>query len=487
MELYKLTVHECIDLLNKKEITSTELTQSVLDRIEKVESKTDAILTKCEENALNVAKEADKLISSDSERDDMTGIPFVLKDNIITKGIKTTCASKMLENFVPPYDATVVDRLKQKSAVLIGKTNLDEFAMGSSTENSAFKVTRNPWDTDRVPGGSSGGSAAAVAADEAYFALGSDTGGSIRQPASYCGIVGMKPTYGSVSRYGLVASASSLDQIGPLSKDVEDCAIILNSIAGEDQRDSTSAKVEHPDFRKALKENIKGLKIGVPKEYFGNEINPEVRQAVLKSIELLKQMGADYQEFSLPSAEYALSAFYIISSAEASSNLARFDGVKYGFRAEKYDDLLDLYNQTRSLGFGDEVKKRIIFGTYVLSSGYYDAYYLKALKARTLIKQDFDRAFENYDVIICPTSPTTAFKLGEKNDNPMEMYMQDICTISLNMAGLPGISIPCGFDSKGLPVGMQIVGKPFDEYTLIKTAYAFEQATDFHKHKPSLV
>lgn len=482
MNLSGLTIHEAHELLSKREISSEELTKAVLDRIDKVEEDIKAFLTVDKERALEISKKVDKEGDFSSP---LAGIPVAIKDNICTKDLKTTCASKILANFVPPYDATVCEKLKSEKAVIIGKTNMDEFAMGSSTENSGFFATRNPWDVDRVPGGSSGGSAAAVAADECIFALGSDTGGSIRQPASYCGVVGLKPTYGRVSRYGLVAYASSLDQIGPITKDVTDCAMVLNAIAGWDERDSTSVNLPVPDFTKSLVEDVKGMKMGLPKEYLGEGIEPEVREAVLSAARVFENLGASVEEISLPHTEYALWAYYIIAPAEASSNLARYDGIRYGVRAKDYDDLIDLYKKTRSEGFGSEVKRRIMLGTYALSSGYYDAYYLKAQKVRTLVKADFDRAFEKYDVIIAPTAPTPAFRIGEKTDDPLKMYMSDVCTIPVNMAGLPAISIPCGF-SGGLPVGLQIIGKPFDEATVIRAAYTFERATSFNTEKPAL-
>ncbi|SHM64208.1 aspartyl/glutamyl-tRNA(Asn/Gln) amidotransferase subunit A [Caldanaerovirga acetigignens] len=482
MNLSKLTIHEAHELLSKREISSEELTKAVLDRIDKVEGNIRAFLTVDKERALEISKNVDKDGDFSSP---LAGIPVAIKDNICTKGLKTTCASKILANFVPPYDATVCEKLKSEKAVIIGKTNMDEFAMGSSTENSGFFSTRNPWDVERVPGGSSGGSAAAVAADECIFALGSDTGGSIRQPASYCGVVGLKPTYGRVSRYGLVAYASSLDQIGPITKDVTDCAIVLNAIAGWDERDSTSVNLPVPDFTKSLVEDVKGMKMGLPKEYLGEGVEPEVKEAILSAARVFERLGASVEEISLPHTEYALWAYYIIAPAEASSNLARYDGIRYGVRAKDYDDLIDLYKKTRSEGFGSEVKRRIMLGTYALSSGYYDAYYLKAQKVRTLVKADFDRAFEKYDVIIAPTAPTPAFRIGEKTDDPLKMYMSDVCTIPVNMAGLPAISIPCGF-SGGLPVGLQIIGKPFDEATVIRAAYTFERATSFNTEKPAL-
>lgn len=481
MDLYRLTAHELRDMLDKKEVSAVDVTNSYLDRIARVESKIDAYITICRDRAVERAKEVQKKLDKGEATSKLAGIPMALKDNMCTKGILTTCASRMLHNFIPPYNSTVAEKLFKEDTVLLGKLNMDEFAMGSSNENSWFKQTKNPWDTERVPGGSSGGSAASVAADEAVFALGSDTGGSIRLPAAFCGVVGMKPTYGAVSRFGLVAFASSLDQIGPLTKDVTDCAYVLNAIAGHDSRDSTSADVEYPDYTKALVNNVKGLKIGLPKEYYGEGISHEVRDAVLKAVETLKALGADYEEFSLPITDYALPAYYLISSAEASSNLARYDGIKYGYRAEKFTNLLDLYRQTRSEGFGDEVKRRIMIGTYALSSGYYDAYYKKAQQVRTLIKKGFDDAFARYDVIITPTAPATAFKIGEKTADPLEMYLADICTVSVNIAGLPGMAAPCGLDGKRLPIGMQFIGKPFDESTLIRTAYTYEQNSSFKR------
>lgn len=486
MELYQLTAHKLRDLLRKKEVSSVELTKSVLNRIDMVESKVNSYITRVEEEALKRAEAVDRKIADREALSDLAGIPMALKDNICTDGILTTCASNMLYNFKPPYNAAVANKLKAADAVLLGKTNMDEFAMGSSTENSYVKQTKNPYDLSRVPGGSSGGSAAAVGAGEAVFALGSDTGGSIRQPAAFCGVVGMKPTYGAVSRFGLVAFASSLDQIGPLTKDVTDCALVLNEICGHDPMDSTSADIRYPDYTKALVNDVKGLKIGVPKEYIGEGISEEVRNSVLKALEVYKSLGAEYEEFSLAATEYALPAYYLIASAEASSNLARYDGIKYGYRAEKFNDLIDLYNQTRSEGFGTEVKRRVMLGTYALSSGYYDAYYKKAQQVRTLIKQSFDEAFGKYDVIITPTTPTTAFRLEEKSADPLEMYLADICTVSVNIAGLPGLVVPCGLDSQGLPVGMQLIGKGFDESTLLRAAYTFEQNTQHHKNRPSL-
>jgi len=482
--LYSLTAHEVIDLIKKKEVKCQEVVESVLERIKQVEDKVKSYITITEQEALENAKKIDEKIGKGEDVGVLYGLPIALKDNLCTNGIKTTCASKILYNFVPPYDATVVKKLKENHMTLLGKLNMDEFAMGSSTENSAFHTTKNPWDLERVPGGSSGGSAAAVAADEAFFTLGSDTGGSIRQPASLCGVVGMKPTYGRVSRFGLVAFASSLDQIGPLTKDVEDCALAMNIICGHDPYDATSAPIDVPDFTKALKNDVKGLKIGVPKEYMEKGVNDEVKKAVEKALELLKSLGAQYEEFSIPIVEYALPTYYIIASSEASSNLARYDGIKYGYRTQNYEDLIDLYKKTRSEGFGPEVKRRIMLGTYALSAGYYDAYYKKGLQVRTLIKRAFDEAFKKYDVIITPTSPTTAFKIGERVSNPLEMYMSDICTVPVNIAGLPAISIPCGFDSNGLPIGLQIIGKAFDEQTILRVAYTYEQNSGYRNLKP---
>lgn len=413
------------------------------------------------------------------------GIPIGIKDNMCTKGVKTTCSSKMLENFIAPYDATVIEKLNNEGIISLGKLNMDEFAMGASTEYSAFKKTKNPWNLNTVPGGSSGGSAAAVAANLVPWALGSDTGGSIRQPSAFCGVVGLKPTYGLVSRYGLVAFASSLDQIGPITKDVQDAALLLNLIAGHDEKDTTSINNEKVDYTKCLKNDVKGLKIGVPKEFFGEGINAEVKAKLQEAIEKYKELGAIVEECSLDIAEYALATYYIIACAEASSNLGRFDGIRYGYRTKNFENLKDIYINSRSEGFGQEVKRRIILGTYVLSSGYYDAYYKKALEVRTLVKQEFDKKFEKYDVLLTPTSPTVAFEIGTRSNNPLEMYLADICTVSVNIAGLPGISIPCGVDSKGMPIGMQLIGDKFKEETILNAAYTYEQATKFReKYKP---
>lgn len=479
MELFRYTARQLHDKLKTKEISAVELTQSVLDRIDAVEPSVKAYITDTRSSALEQAKVIDSRIGKGESISTLAGIPAAIKDNICIKGIKTTCASKILSNFVPPYDATVIEKLAAQDSVVIGKANMDEFAMGGSTENSGFHPSHNPWDLNSVPGGSSGGSAAAVAAGEAIWALGSDTGGSIRQPAAYCGLVGFKPTYGRVSRYGLVAFASSLDQIGPITRDVTDCAIVMNAISGHDPKDSTSINSQAPDYTKSLINDVKGLKIGLPKEYFTSGMNPAVEKAVYKAIDQLVALGAEYQEVSMPHTEYGLSAYYIIAPAEASSNLARFDGVSYGFRAEG-SDIVDMYKKTRSEAFGPEVKRRIMLGTYALSSGYYDAYYLQALKVRTLVKQDFDKAFEKVDVLITPTAPTPAFKMGEMTNNPLAMYLQDICTIPVNLAGVPAVSLPCGF-ADNLPIGLQIIGKPLGEETIIRTAYTFEQNNDYHK------
>jgi aspartyl-tRNA(Asn)/glutamyl-tRNA(Gln) amidotransferase subunit A len=475
--------------LRAREISSVELTRNVLDRIHAVEPRVHAYLTLTEQMALAMAEAADRRLARGDDVGPLTGVPIALKDNLCTMGVLTTCASKILHNFVPPYDATVVERLKRAGAVFVGKTNLDEFAMGSSTENSAFQVTANPWDLERVPGGSSGGSAAAVSADECIAALGSDTGGSIRQPAGFCGVVGLKPTYGRVSRYGLVAFASSLDQIGPITKTVEDAAILMNVIAGRDPADSTSADIPMPDYTKSLKDDVKGLKIGVPKEYFVEGMDREVEAAVREAIRHLVGLGAEAIEISLPHSGYAVATYYLCATAEASSNLARYDGVHYGHRTADQDNIIDMYTKTRHDGFGNEVKRRIMLGTYALSAGYYDAYYLKALKVRTLIKRDFERAFEKCDAILTPTSPTPPFKKGEKTDDPLRMYLSDIFTISVNLAGIPAISIPCGFcDATGrpLPIGLQLIAPVFGEEVLFQVAHVYERTTDFHKQRPAL-
>ncbi|WP_455940490.1 Asp-tRNA(Asn)/Glu-tRNA(Gln) amidotransferase subunit GatA [Mitsuokella jalaludinii] len=485
MRLYDKPAHVLHDMLVNKEITSVELTQDVLSRIDEVEGDVEAYLTITRAEALAQAEAVDKKIAAGEEISFLEGIPGAIKDNICTKGVKTTCASKILEHFVPPYDATVMTKIKEENPVILGKVNMDEFAMGGSTENSAYHVTHNPWNLDCVPGGSSGGSAAAVAAGTAIWALGSDTGGSIRQPASFCGVVGMKPTYGRVSRYGLVAYASSLDQIGPLTRDVTDCAHLLNIIAGHDEMDSTSSAAEVPDYTKSLVEDVKGLKIGLPKEYFVEGMDPEVEQAVRTAIKKYEELGAEVVEISLPHTEYAISTYYLIAPAEAATNLERYDGVSYGERVDG-EDLVQMMTNTRDEKFGEEVKRRIMIGNYALSAGYYDAYYLKALKVRTLVQQDYTEAFKTVDVIMAPTAPTPAFKIGEMIADPLQMYLQDVCTVPLNLAGLPGISIPCGKSSKGLPIGLQIIGKPLAEETLIRTAYTYEQSQDYHKQMPEL-
>ena len=485
MSLFDQKVSDLHELLHKKEITVTDLVDTSYKRISEVEGKVQAFLTLDEENARAKAKALDERIGQADDKGLLFGMPIGIKDNIVTKNLRTTCASKILENFDPIYDATVMGKLHQAETVTIGKLNMDEFAMGSSTENSGFKATKNPWSLDRVPGGSSGGSAAAVAAGEVLFSLGSDTGGSIRQPASFCGVVGMKPTYGLVSRFGLVAFASSLDQIGPVTRTVEDNAYLLKAIAGNDAMDSTSANIAVPDYVGALTGDIKGLKIAVPKEYLGEGVSEVVRQSVLDALKVLEKLGATWDEVSLPHSKYALSTYYLLSSSEASANLSRFDGVRYGYRAPDAQNLLDMYKKTREQGFGEEVKRRIMLGTFALSSGYYDAYYKKAQKVRTLIKKDFEDIYEKYDVIIGPTTPTPAFKIGENLADPMTMYVNDILTIPVNLAGVPGISVPCGF-ADGLPLGLQIIGKHFDESLVYKVAHAFEQATDYHTKKPQL-
>ncbi|QCJ40801.1 Asp-tRNA(Asn)/Glu-tRNA(Gln) amidotransferase subunit GatA [Bacillus sp. S3] len=485
MSLFDYKVSDLHELIHKKELKVTDLVDESYKRIGQVEDKVQAFLKLDEEQARKSAKVFDEKVNTGAEKGLLFGMPIGVKDNIVTKGLRTTCASKILENFDPIYDATVVQKLQQAETVTIGKLNMDEFAMGSSNENSAFKKTRNPWALDRVPGGSSGGSAAAVAAGEVLFSLGSDTGGSIRQPASFCGVVGMKPTYGRVSRFGLVAFASSLDQIGPITRTVEDNAYLLQAISGLDPMDSTSANVDVPNFASALTGNVKGLKIAVPKEYLGEGVSEAVRQSVLDALKVLEGLGAVWEEVSLPHSKYALAAYYLLSSSEASANLARFDGVRYGYRTPDPESLIDLYKKSRAEGFGDEVKRRIMLGTFALSSGYYDAYYKKAQQVRTLIKKDFEDVFAKYDVIVGPTTPTPAFKIGENIEDPLTMYANDILTIPLNLAGLPGISVPCGFDA-GLPLGLQVIGKYFDEAAIYRVAHAFEQATNFHKQKPEL-
>ncbi len=478
MDLYKLTIEQAAAKLKAKEITSVELTKSILDRIEKVDGQVKAFLFIDREGALAQAKEADKRLATEKDGPILLGVPVAVKDNICTKGVPTTCASKILNGFVPPYDATVIKALKGEGAVIVGKTNLDEFAMGSSTENSEKQVTGNPWDLKRVPGGSSGGSAASVAADEAIGAIGSDTGGSIRQPAAFCGVVGLKPTYGLVSRYGLVAFASSLDQIGPLTKNVTDAAIMLQAITGHDTSDSTSLEYQPPNYLDSLKKGIKGLKFGIPKELFGEGCQDEIRDSIQNMIKLIESLGGEVAETSLSTFEYALPAYYIIAPAEASSNLSRFDGVRYGHRAKDAEGMIDSYKKTRAEGFGSEVKRRIMLGTYALTAGYYDAYYGQAQKVRTLIIKDFTDAFEKFDLLISPTTPTTAFEIGAKTDDPLQMYLSDVCTIPSNLAGIPAISIPVGL-AGGLPVGLQIMGKHFDESTILSAARALEKEVDF--------
>ncbi len=483
-DITSLTIHEAHDLLKSRQLSSVELTRSCLERISHIEPRVKAFVTVTDELALKQAEEADRLLAQNSSSP-LAGIPVLIKDVMCTKGVRTTCGSKILENLIPPYDATVVEKLKTCNAVLIGKANMDEFAMGSSTENSAFFPTRNPWDLSRVPGGSSGGSAAGVAAGEIVYALGPDTGGSIRQPAGFCSVVGFKPTYGRVSRYGLVAFASSLDQIGPLTRDVTDCALVMNAIAGYDRRDSTSAPQPVPDYTKCLNADLKGLRIGIPKEYFVEGMQAEVEAAIKTAINQLERLGAGVDwEVSLPHTPYALAVYYIIAPSEASANLARYDGVKYGFSYQA-PSMWESMEKTRQFGFGAEVKRRIMLGTYALSAGYYDAYYLKAQKVRTLIRQEFDWAFEKYDALVTPTSPTVPFKIGERMDDPLQMYLSDVCTMPVNIAGLPAISIPAGF-AGDLPIGLQIISKPFGEQTILKVAHAYEQSTEWHKKKPKI-
>jgi len=486
MPLYELTIQEAHELLKTKKISSHALTRSVLNRIESVENQVDAFITITGEEALTAADAADEQIGQ-GNISFLTGIPIGIKDLICTNGIKTTCGSHILENFVPTYNATVVNKLKADGAVLIGKMNMDEFAMGSSNEHSSFKVTRNPWDSSRIPGGSSGGSAAAVAADMCLGALGSDTGGSIRQPASHCGIVGLKPTYGRVSRFGLVAFASSLDQIGPLGKSVRDCALMMNSIAGYDPKDSTSVPKELPDFTSFLHEDLTGVKVGIPREVAALAgVDPDVSAAVDEAVRVIENRGAQCVDISLPNTKHVVAVYYVIAPCEASSNLARYDGVKYGYRNNDQTTLMEMYRSTRTSGFGPEVQRRIIIGTYCLSAGYYDAYYGKASQVRTLIVADFKKAFQACDVIVTPVAPTPAFEIGENVDDPLKMYLSDIFTLSANLAGIPGLSVPCGFSSDGLPIGLQILGKHFDEGKILKVGYSFEQATEHHKRRPSL-
>jgi aspartyl-tRNA(Asn)/glutamyl-tRNA(Gln) amidotransferase subunit A len=485
MSILDKKISELHQLLHTKELSVTDIVDATFDRIHQVDDKVRAFLTLNEEYSRIKAKQLDEKLVSGADRGLLFGMPIGIKDNIVTKGIRTTCASRILENFEPIYDATVVERLTEADTITVGKLNMDEFAMGSSNENSGFHPTHNPWDLSCVPGGSSGASAAAVSAGEVLFSLGSDTGGSIRQPAAFCGVVGLKPTYGLVSRYGLVAFASSLDQIGPITTSVEDNAYLLQAIAGNDPMDSTSAKVDIPDYLASLTGEVKGLKIGVPKEYLGAGVEPGVKERVMEALKVLEGLGATWEEVSLPHSRYALATYYLLSSSEASANLSRFDGVRYGLRSDNSNNLIDMYKQSRSEGFGEEVKRRIMLGTFALSSGYYDAYYKKAQKVRTLIKEDFTKIFEKYDVIIGPTTPSASFKCGAMTKDPLTMYMNDILTIPVNLAGVPAISVPCGF-SDGLPIGLQIIGKHFDEATIYKVAHAFEQATEHHKAKPKL-
>ena len=483
-ELNWLSIQDAHAQLTSRQISSVELTQACLDRIDTVEDRVQSFLTLTPEIALSQAAEADRMLAA-GEGGPLTGVPVQIKDVMCTEGVLTTCASRMLENFVPVYNATAVERLMGQGAVMLGKGNMDEFAMGSSCENSAFHPTRNPWDLDRVPGGSSGGAAASVAAGEAIYALGSDTGGSVRQPASLCGVVGLKPTYGLVSRYGLIAFASSFDQIGPVGRSVMDCALTLNAIAGHDPRDATSAHREPTDYAATLGQDIKGLRLGVPEEYFVDGMDPGTRKAVEDAVSTLEGLGASVRHVSLPTTRYALACYYIIAPSECSANLARYDGVKYGYSYQDTTDLWEAMEKTREYGFGPEVTRRVMLGTYALSSGYYDAYYLKAQKARTLIRQDFDRVFQDVDALVTPTSPVTAFKIGEKIGDPVQMYLIDVCTLPVNIAGLPGLSVPCGF-SDGLPVGMQLIGPHFSEETLLRTAHAYETATEWSSARPEI-
>lgn len=486
MSIFDKKIMEVHNALSQKELTVTELVEASFERIQQTEGKVSAFLTFNEEGARAKAKHLDEQLQGNEEMGLLFGLPAAIKDNIVTERVRTTAGSQILANYDPIYNASVMDRIGAAEAVMIGKTNMDEFGMGSSTENSGFQKTYNPWNVDYVPGGSSGGSAAAIAAGQAYFALGTDTGGSIRQPAAFCGVVGLKPTYGLVSRFGLVSYASSLDTIGPITKNVEDAAYVLSTIAAHDPYDSTSAEVEIPDYVSALTGDVKGLKVGVPKELLGEGIDADVKAKVLEALKVLEGLGAIVEEVSLPHTEYAVPTYYILAPSEASSNLARYDGVRYGVRSDNSANLIEMYKETRSHGFGTEVKRRIMLGTYALSSGYYDAYYKKAQKVRTLIKQDFDQLFAKYDVIIGPTAPTTAFKIGEKTTDPLTMYLNDICTIPVSLAGIPAISVPCGFAGNGMPVGLQIMGKHFDESTILRVAHAFEQNTEHHKARPTL-
>jgi len=485
MTVHHLTLHELHDRLRSRELSAVEVAEALFDRIEATDGAIGAYLAVCREQGMEDARRADQRLAAGDASSKLLGIPVALKDVLLTGGVATTCASKILQGFTPPYDGTAVRRLKEAGAVVLGKTNMDEFAMGSSTENSGYSITRNPWNLDHVPGGSSGGSAAAVAAGQCIAALGTDTGGSIRQPASFCGIVGLKPTYGRVSRYGVVAYASSLDQVGPMTRDVTDCALLLQAVAGHDPADSTSVDAPVPDYGAALTGDVKGLRIGVPKEYFAAGLQPEVEQAVRRGIGELEKAGASVAEVSLPRNDYAVAAYYVIAAAEASSNLARYDGMRYGPRVQA-EDLTATYMKSRAQGFGHEVKRRIMLGTYVLSAGYYDAYYIKAQKVRTLLKQDMESVLEECDAIVAPTCPTTAFKVDEMTHDPLQMYLSDILTISVNLAGLPALSVPCGFDAAGLPIGMQIIGRHFDEATVLRLGYAYEQATEWHRRRPEI-
>ncbi len=485
MDLHHFTIHELHLLLKEKKCSSEEITRSVFERIRKVEPKVHSYVTLTEEIALKQAKKADERIR-EKDFPPLLGIPIGIKDNFLTEGIPTTCASKILANYLPPYNGTAVQRLLDQGAVVVGKLNMDEFAMGSSNETSAVGTARNPWDLERIPGGSSGGSAAAVTAGECIAATGTDTGGSIRLPAALTNTVGLKPTYGRVSRYGIIAFASSLDQVGPITKDVTDCAMMLQAMAGHDPRDSTSLNLPVPDYQKTLSRDVSGWKIGIPKEYFIDGLDPEISASLNEAMKTFKKMGAECLEVSLPHTDYGVPTYYILATAEASSNLARYDGVRYGYRNQEAKDLIQLYQKSRSEGFGPEVKRRIMLGTYVLSSGYYDAYYLRGQKARTLIRQDFEKAFEKCDVLLTPVSPTAAWKVGEKLDDPLKMYLSDIFTINVNLAGLPGISLPCGFTRSGLPIGMQLIGKHFEEEKILRAAFSYEQATEWHMRRPKL-
>ncbi len=486
MQIHELSANRLHKLIKNREVSVKEVVTSLFQRIEKVEEKVKAFLFLYKKEALDEAREWDKKISEGKDIGPLSGIPVAIKDNICLSKKETRCASRILKGFYPPYSATVIERLKKAGVIFIGKTNMDEFAMGSSTENSAFQITRNPWNLETIPGGSSGGSAAGVASGEVPLALGSDTGGSIRQPAAFCGVVGLKPTYGRVSRYGLVAFASSLDQIGPITKTVRDCANLLQVISGKDELDSTSLDYPVPDYSQFLISELKGIRIGLPKEYFISGIEEEVKKRILTATKVLQDLGARVEEVSLPHTEYAVATYYLVATAEASSNLARYDGVGYGHRAKEKTNLIDMYKKTRQEGFGDEVKRRIMLGTYVLSKGYYENYYGKAQRVRTLIKKDLDKIFQDFDAVITPTSPTVAFKAGEKIDDPLKMYLSDVFTISANLAGIPGISILCGFSKENLPIGLQILGKPFDEETVLRIAYAYEQNTEWHKRKAEI-